>query len=245
MKTTINEVVEDAIILKRTPYKDNDYILHVYTKTYGKLGIIARGARKMTSKNASSIQDLMTSELTFHLKKGLCLLMKAQPIHYYPQIKENIECEIIANYVLEYFYRYAGDNQPQEGCYETIIAALDALEKGYPPLLVYLLFDVFMLKQNGVELQVDGCAICGQPEVVSISIGDGGFVCMNHLKQRQFFDVEVLKAFRYIQKVPMVSIGQLHIEYSVLLELYDIMKAFVDEYTGIVLKTQKFVEQII
>ncbi len=52
MKTTTNEVNEYAIILKTTPYKENDCILHVYTKTYGKLGIIAKGVRKMTSKNA-------------------------------------------------------------------------------------------------------------------------------------------------------------------------------------------------
>ena len=46
MKTTINEVVVTGIILKTTPYKENDMILHIYTRDYGKIGVIARGVKK-------------------------------------------------------------------------------------------------------------------------------------------------------------------------------------------------------
>ena len=77
MKTTINEVVVEGVILKRTPYKENDMILHVYTKEYGKIGVLARGVRKMTSKNASATQEMMVSELTINLRKGLSSLIKA------------------------------------------------------------------------------------------------------------------------------------------------------------------------
>ncbi len=245
MKTTTNEVNECAIILKTTPYKENDCILHVYTKTYGKLGIIAKGVRKMTSKNAFATQSLMISDLTFYLKKGLSLLVKANAVNYYKHIKENIESEIVANYVLEYFYRYTEDNQPQIEYFDTILAAMNALENGYPPLLVYLLFNVFILKINGVTIDVNGCVICGNHQVVSISVADGGFVCLEHMHQSRFFDKEVLRGFRYIHMVSLQNIDKLHLEMNVILELVEIMDNFVEEYTGVLLKTKKFIKQIV
>ena len=74
MKMTTNEEVVEGIILKKTVYKENDMILHIYTKEYGKIGIIARGIRKITSKNARACQEMMISEMSINLKKGLSSL---------------------------------------------------------------------------------------------------------------------------------------------------------------------------
>lgn len=245
MKTTINEEIIEGIILKKTPYKENDCILHVYTREYGKIGIHARGVRKMTSKNARACQDLMMSELTIHLKKGLSSLIKATPMNYFRHIKENIESEIIANYIMEYYYRYVEDNQPIEGEYDQLYLSLKALDMGYYPLLVYLLFNVFILDHNGVSIDVEGCVLCGSSQVVSISLEDGGFLCAQHLKNHKIYDVEVLKAFRHIHKIPIQHIDQIRIDENTFKQLVPLMEGLIEEYTGISLKTTKFVRQIV
>lgn len=245
MRTTINEVTTEGIILKQTPYKENDMILHVYTREYGKIGIIARGIRKITSKNARACQEMMLSEMTIHLKKGLSSLLKASPVHYFRHIQENLESEIIANYILEYYYRYIEDNNPMIKEYEVLNAALQSLDHGYSPLLVYLLFNVFILEHNGVSLDVEGCVLCGSSKVVSISLLDGGFLCAEHLGRQPVYDVEVLKAFRYIHKIPLTHIDQLHIQEAILKQLIPIMNSFIEEYTGVQLKTSTFIEQIV
>lgn len=245
MKTTIHEEIVEGIILKRTSYKENDCILHVYTKKYGKIGIHARGVRKMTSKNARACQDIMMSELTIHLKKGLSSLIKATPVDYFRHIKENLESEIVANYVLEYYYRYVEDNQPIEGEFEQLYLSLKALDMGYYPLLVYLLFNVFILEHNGVSLDVEGCVLCDSSQVVSISLEDGGFLCAQHLKNHQIYGVEVLKAFRHIYKIPIQHIDLIHIDEKIYQQLVPLMEEFVEEYTGVSLKTAKFIRQIV
>lgn len=245
MKTTINEVVVEGVVLKTTPYKDNDVILHVYTHEYGKIGIHARGVRKITSKNARACQDMMISELTLTLKKGLSSLMKATPVDYLRHIKENLESEIVANYILEYYYRYIEDNNPHEGEYQILIEALKALNEGYVPLLVYLLFQVFILEHNGVSLDVDGCVVCNSLQVTTISLEDGGFLCHEHQGNHISYDIEVLKAFRHIHKIPMNHIDKIHIELSVVKQLIPIMDAYIEEYTGIQLKTSLFIQQIV
>lgn len=245
MKTTIKEEVVEGVILKKTPYKENDVILHVYTKNFGKIGIHARGVRKLTSKNARACQEMMISEMTIHLKKGLSSLMKATPLHYLRHIKENLESEIIGNYILEYFYRYIDENIPSLEEYQMLVKSLYALDQGYPPLLVYLLFNVFILEHNGVNLNVDGCVICGSPKVVSISLEDGGFLCQEHLQQHHIYSIETLKAFRHIHKVSIDKIDSLHINEETIKELIPIMDYFIEEYTGISLHTKTFIQQIV
>lgn len=243
-KMTIDEKIE-AIILHRTAYKENDMILHVYTKEYGKIGVIAKGIMKMTSKNARACQSLMLSEMTIRVKKGLSSLVKATPCRYFRHIQEHIESEIVAQYVIEYYYRYVEENQPNEKEYQILYDALNALDVGYSPLLVYLLFNVFILDHNGVLLDVDGCVICGSTKVVSISIEDGGFVCLNHLNRHQAYDVSILKAFRHIHKIDFQNIDELHIDTSILKTLVKIMDEYVEEYTGVYLKTKTFIQQIV
>ena len=245
MKMTIDGDIVEGVILKRTAYKENDMILHVYTKTFGKIGIHARGIRKMTSKNARACQEMMMSEFDIRLKKGLSSLIKATPTDYLRHIKESIDSEIVGNYILEYFYRYIEENQPSLEDYETLVASLKALDHGYHPLLVYLLFNVFILKQNGVSIDVDGCVFCGSKKVLSISLEDGGFVCAEHLSHHRVYPVEVLKGFRHIHKVTIIQIDTLHIEEKTMKELVPIMDYFIEEYTGISLHTNSFIRQIV
>lgn len=245
MKTTTNEVIVEGVILKQTPYKENDMILHIYTKEYGKIGVLARGIRKMTSKNASACQSMMISEMTIHLKKGLSSLIKATPIHYLRHMKESIDSEIIGNYILEYFYRYIEENNPREEDYEILIDSLNALDQGYRPLLVYLLFNVFVLNDNGVPIDVEGCVLCGSTQVVSISLEDGGFLCSQHLGNHHLYSVDVLKAFRHIHKIPMKKIDLLHIEEPIIKQLISIMDDYLEEYTGVSLRSKTFIQQIV
>lgn len=245
MKTTTNQEVVEAILLKRTAYKENDMILHIYTKEYGKIGVIARGIRKMTSKNAPACQEIMISEMTILLKKGLSSLINASPIDYLRHIKESIDSEIVANYILEYFYRYIEENNPVEKEYEILMMALKALNLGYSPLLIYLMFNVFVLDHNGVSIDVEGCVICHSSKVVSISLEDGGFLCADHIGKHSVYDKEVLKAFRHIHKIPLSHIDSLHIDESVIKQLIPIMDYYIDEYTGISLRTKAFIQQIV
>lgn len=245
MKTTINEVVVEGVILKRTPYKENDMILHVYTKEYGKIGVLARGVRKMTSKNASATQEMMVSELTINLRKGLSSLIKATAIDYLRHTKESIESEIIGNYILEYFYRYVEENMPEVKEYEMLMQALQAIERGYHPLLVYLMFNVFVLNHNGVSIDVDGCVVCGSTRVVSISLQDGGFLCEEHLGRHQVYSIDMLKAFRHLHKVSFDRIDLLRIDELILKQLIPIMDYYIEEYTGISLRTKTFIQQIV
>jgi DNA repair protein RecO (recombination protein O) len=242
MKTTTNEKVE-AIVLKNSPYKENDMIVHLYTLQYGKMSVIARGVRKITSKSAPGCSSMTKSSMDIVLKKGLSTLIRAEGINYYRRIKENIESEIIANVILEYYYRYVEENNPSVEEYDMLNASLEALNNGYSPLTIYILFLIYVLKHEGIELEVDGCVVCQDTKVVSISY-DGGFVCANHLGNLPVLDKEVLKAFRHFHKLSIHDIDKLQYKEKYLKQILPILEYYLDEFTGIQFKSKVFINSL-
>jgi DNA repair protein RecO len=66
----MNTFSTQAIILQRTNYSEVDRILQILTSDKGKVGAIAKGARKHGSKLAGGIELFSLSELTLHQGKG-------------------------------------------------------------------------------------------------------------------------------------------------------------------------------
>ena len=240
------EVVSLGIVLKTHPYKESDSLVTVYFKDYGKMTLIARGVKKLKSKNASACQSLTLSEFTFIPRNGLSTMIKASSVDFYRYIKENLELEAYASYFMEFVLKNEEDNQPDLEIFDTLKKSLDALNHGYPYPLVYLLYNAFILKRCGMALQVDGCVRClRQDHIAGISLEDGGFVCHDclslHDKQ---LDKVTLKAFRHINKLTIDSIDQLKVPDESIDLLLEIMDYYVDEMTGILFKTKKMIQSL-
>ena len=122
--------------------------------------------------------------------------------------------------------------------------ALKAIDTGYSYKLIYALILVFIMKDNGIELEVDGCVHCGHTSVTSFSLVDGGFVCHKHQTPQDVqMSIEALKAVRHIYKTPMAHIDTLSIDESVLKEILFIFEYYIDEYCGIYLNALRFVKE--
>lgn len=247
MKMTTNgEESVIGIVLKNKSYKENDMLVWIYTKDYGKMALIARGVKKLKSKNAPACQTVTLSDFIFVPRKGLSTLIKASPIEYFRHIKEDIELEAYASYCMEFIYKYTKDNDPDYECYHNLLLALKYLENGYDPKLVYLLFNAFILKITGSRLEVGQCVHCNrQDHIIGISIHGGGFVCQNciGLYDRKL-SVDVLKGFRYINICKLENIDKLNLEKDVIYQLIEIMDTYIDEFTGLTFQNRKFIRQI-
>lgn len=241
-----DEVISKGIVLTSKPYKENDALITVYFEDYGKMTLIARGVKKLKSKNASAVQSLTYSEFTFIARKGLSLLIKATSLDYYRHIKEDIFLEAYATYFVEFVLKNEEDNQPDQEIYHYLKYSLDALNNGYSYQLVYLLYSAFMLKVCGSPLQVDECVRCSRTDhITAISLQDGGFVCSSckalHDKK---LDKKTLIAFRHINKYSIFDIDKISLDEDVMDKLIEIMDYYVDELTGLLLKSRKFIKQL-
>lgn len=244
MRTTINSEITKGIVLKTMPYKENDQLVTLYTYEFGKLTIRARGSRKLTSKNAPALMSITEGEYEIALKSGLSNLIRATAIQYYQNIKKTIEAEIVADYLLEYFYRYESENSPSLEHYQFLEGILEALEIGYDYRIIYAYINCFIMKENGVELMTDGCVVCGNHHVDGFSIENGGFVCHEHYHLHDLrLPKDQLQAIRYLYKCPISRLHELHLED--IKPIQKIFEYYVDEFCGVNLRSRKFVKSIL
>ncbi len=75
-------VTTDAIVLRSRKQGDTSKICAIYTKEYGLVDVIAKGAREMKSKFAGSLELFMHVTAVFYKKQGkeLYLLAKAENV---------------------------------------------------------------------------------------------------------------------------------------------------------------------
>ena len=60
-----------GIILKQSDYRDSAVLLTVLTREYGRISLIAQGARKPASKNARSLMPYTETEFNFDYKENI------------------------------------------------------------------------------------------------------------------------------------------------------------------------------
>ena len=79
-------------VIKSVNYSEADKILTVYGKYNGKFALIAKGIRKIVSKNRGNMQTLSTSEISFYEGRGLPILTESQLI-YSPEIDSHMDIQ--------------------------------------------------------------------------------------------------------------------------------------------------------
>lgn len=76
-----------AIILKRTSYGEADAVLQLLTQQRGKVGVIAKGVRRQSSRNAGGLELFAVSEVTLaEGRSGLDVLTGARLVKFYSSI---------------------------------------------------------------------------------------------------------------------------------------------------------------
>ena len=239
-----DEVTEEGIVIYTMPYKENDALITVFFQKYGKLTLLAKGVRKMKSKNAASCNPLTKAEFTFVLRSGICRLVRATYLNAYLHLQESLQANAVALFFLEYLYRSTSDNVPNLKQYQFLEELLLTLNNGAIPQIVYMKIISFILEDCGSSVFVDGCVICEtKRNIVSISVLDGGFICENHYKMNMVhYRNDILDGFRKICKIPITKIDQLHFSSETTTVLLGIFEQFLNEYCHVRFFSKKFIK---
>jgi hypothetical protein len=81
----------EAIVLSRRDFREYDQIITVYTKEQGKLELLARGVKKIVSKNTAHLEPFSYGMIESVPGKEILHLTTAQPLHTFPFIRSNLE----------------------------------------------------------------------------------------------------------------------------------------------------------
>lgn len=117
----------EGIILKRRNVGEADRILTLFTKQYGKIRVLARGVRKVSSKRAPYVEVFNRVIATLHKGKGMDTLTEVSPIASYEPIRKDLMRVGAAYYLCELIDGLLPSEQPHEDVFMLLCEAFTAL----------------------------------------------------------------------------------------------------------------------
>lgn len=149
----MKNISDICVILRSIDYKESDKILTVFGKNIGKLSIIAKGVRKIESKNRGYIQTLSIVKLSVVQVHGMPILKEVDGI-YIPDysIKEykNIER------VLFIINKFLPENEQDEDIFSGLVKTV---KNNFSIDSVNRFRILFLIKQGVFNPQLE-CNIC-------------------------------------------------------------------------------------
>ncbi len=140
-------VTTEGLILKRSNFGEADRVLTVLTDRYGKISVIARGVRKITSRRAGNIEVL--NRVKLHLFKAKSYnLSEAESIETFPKIKANLTLSTTAFHIIELVNRLVPEEQKNPQIYSLAVGVLQLLEDN-PRQIFVRAYEVKMLSLLG------------------------------------------------------------------------------------------------
>ena len=138
----------EGIIIKRKDFGEADRILTVLTKNQGKIKIVAKGVRKISSRRSSHVELLNLSILTIHDGK-MPILTEAETIKHYSILKNDLEKCGFAFYVCELIDGLLAEYQENRGAFNLMQDALDRLQTETKPWNLISKFEQDLLVSLG------------------------------------------------------------------------------------------------
>lgn len=141
-------VTTEGLILKRSNFGEADRVLTVLTDRYGKISIIAKGVRRITSRRAGNIEILNRVKLHLFKSPKNYNLSEAESIETFNSLKENLTLSTVAFHIIELVDRLVKEEQKNPRLYQLVIAILQILVKN-PRQIFIRAFEVKILTLLG------------------------------------------------------------------------------------------------
>ncbi len=234
----------EGFILGSTPYNESSKILNVLTPEYGIIGVMSKGCKNVKSKLKIVSENFTYAYFYIYYKEDkLSTLIGADIINYFPNIRNDIIKVSFMTYLSELtknVYKHEENSQ----IYNLFISSLLKIEEGFDPLIISNILELKYLDYLGVSINLDGCVVCGSKSIVTLSYLKGGYVCSSCRTNEPIINEKVLKTLRLYYYVDISKISKLDISGNVTHEIDRFLNTYYDNYTGLYLKSKKFLETL-
>lgn len=126
----------EGIILKRRDFGEADRILTVFTLHRGKISVLAKGVRRITSRRAGNVELLNRVMIYLHQGKGMPILTEASSLNTFGKLKEDLTLSTYAYHILELVDKLTAENQENRVLYQYLVEVLERLSKNPRQILV-------------------------------------------------------------------------------------------------------------
>lgn len=180
-------VKTDAIVLKSMRFRETSKIVTFYTRRYGKLAAVAKGARETKNKFGAALEPMTAVNLVFYKKeqRDLQLVSQCDIRKQYKKIHSEMERMAVALSVLELVNQLTHDEEENPSLFSLLDETFDALEETSGHVVNFQYgFELRLCALHGFSPVFDRCVGCGKDaeltkrgQAVVLQLDKGGILC--------------------------------------------------------------------
>jgi DNA repair protein RecO (recombination protein O) len=239
----------EGIVLRTVDYGEGNKIITVFTKEMGKIGMVARGARKTKSKLGAVSQPFTVAHFIFYLGTGLATISQGEIIESHSKIRNDLYKAAYAAYLLELTDRMTEEKQRIPALYEALCSILKQMEDGKDSEMLTRIFELKALSTFGYHPSFENCMACGRGIAPWLfSVRESGLLCAGcRYKDPYAMSIgeQIPRILQLLQRIDIKNLGEIRIKESTREQLKKVIQSFMDEYVGIVFKSRVVLEQIL
>jgi len=204
----MSEIINtEAVTLSKINYGDTSVILKLFTKDYGKMSVILKGARSPKSKLGAAADTLNYVDVVFYFKENreMQLVSQIEILNHFTALREDYEKMKYASAVTEAVERFTADHEVYPLIFKGFVRMLNLINEGKTlPELLFIKFLIFLIKEIGYEFHLTNCSVCGknikvnEPAAFTVSQGLVCGECSKNLSSVYQINTELLKIFNGI-----------------------------------------------
>ncbi len=248
-----------GIILKRRDYQENDRLFCLYTKDFGKIEVVAKGTKKITSKLKGYLEPFYLVKLMIAKGKVFDKLANCNTIKSYDNLRNDPSLLGFAliNYLAEGTDGLISGQTLQTDKFNLLLETLDILEKEIINdvaekkerlLFIANLYFLKLLALLGYQPEIQRCVNCHKGILLPKNIFDfsrGGLVCEDCKKICLIEDYirvsdGVIKVLQLAKEKPLEYFIHLPVEITDLKSLNNVVEKLVLVNVERPLKTIEF-----
>lgn len=241
----------EAVILRRSDFGEADRMLTLFSARYGKRRVIAKGARKTTSRRAGHIELFNRVELQLATGRNLDIVTDAQIVDPYKQLHEDLPRLSHAYYIAELVDKLTVDDEDNWPIYKLLIDTFAALNSTAALDLVARYFELHLLNLVGYRPYLFQCAICQEElteDAERWSPAGGGMLCQRCAAREPHalpISLPAFKALRYLQREPITASEDLQrLSESLRREIESVLRATLRPILERELKSVEFLDAV-
>lgn len=144
--------LQPALVLQHRPYRESSLLLEIFTRDYGIVSVLAKGARKPKSKTAGVLLPFNLLHISYLDRNELKLLLQAEFVVSYNLQRLALYCGFYVNELLQ---RFLHRHDAHADVFQRYQACLQALSSNSEIEQTLRHFELYLLEQCGYGVQLD------------------------------------------------------------------------------------------
>lgn len=239
----------EAVIIRRSDFGEADRLLTLITPA-GKRRVVAKGARKTTSRLAGHIELFTHTALLLAVGRNLDIVTQSTILHSFDSLRGDLRRIGAAYYAAELIDRLIEEEDENRPAFDLLVATLAALDTTSNIDLALRSYELRLLGYLGYRPHLYHCAACQETlteETNRFSPAAGGALCGRCAPADRSavpMSLPAFKLLRFLQAQPLEAIERLNISPATREEAEKLLRAYIRRILERDLKSVTFLEEI-